>query len=142
MCALLGMLVSVYLHAQKVADFNLVFHEKGTDSWSSMPLGNGEISSQVWTDKDGKLQLYIGTTGSRDGMDNVIKVGKLTIQFEPNILANSSGYTEALLLDEGTFRIKNKLTDIRFRVDANQPQLIISGASAVPVGMCCLPPVV
>ncbi len=133
LCLSFWMLASVYLHAQKVADFNLVFHEKGTDSWSSMPLGNGEISAQVWTDKEGKVQLYIGATGSRDGMDNVIKVGKLTVQFEPNIIANNSGYTETLLLDEGVFCIKNKLADIRFRVDANQPRLIISGTSAVPV---------
>ncbi|MFT3948259.1 MAG: DUF5703 domain-containing protein [Agriterribacter sp.] len=132
-CLLFGMLACAYSYAQKVADFNLTFHEKGVDSWSSLPLGNGKISSQIWTDQDGKIQLYIGTTASRDGMDNVIKVGKLTIQFEPDIIANSSGYTETLLLDEGTFRIKNKLADIRFRVDANQPQLIISGVSAVPV---------
>lgn len=133
MCLSCWMLAGAYSYAQKVADFNLVFHEKGTDSWSSMPLGNGEISSQVWTGKDGKIQLYIGATGSRDGMDNVIKVGKLTIQFEPDIIANSAGYTETLLLDEGIFRIKNKQADIRFRVDANQPQIIISGRSAVPV---------
>lgn len=119
--------------AQQVNDFNLRFSERGEDSWSSMPLGNGEISSQVWTDKEGKIQFYLGTTDSRDAMDNLIKVGKLTIQFEPDIIVNGKNYAEELLLNEGVFRIKNSLADIQFRVDANRPEIVVSGSSAVPV---------
>lgn len=125
--------IAFYVSAQQVKDFNLRFSEPGEDSWSSMPLGNGEISSQVWTDKEGKIQFYLGTTDSRDAMDNLLKVGKLTIQFEPNIIATGANYSEELLLNEGVFRIKNKLADIRFRVDANHPEIIISGSSAVAV---------
>ena len=125
--------VAFYISAQQIKDFNLRFSQQGEDSWSSMPLGNGEISSQVWTNKKGEIQFYLGTTDSRDAMDNLIKVGKLTIQFEPNIIADGANYSEELLLNEGVFRIKNKLADIRFRVDANRPEIIISGSSAVPV---------
>lgn len=128
-----GILLATNSLAQRITDFNLRFHEAGTDSWSSMPLGNGEISAQVWTDREGKLQFYLATTDSRDGMDNPIKIGKLTIGFEPNIMADHSGYTEELLLDEGVFRVRNALADICFRVDAHHPQIIISGSSAIPV---------
>lgn len=121
------------VRAQQVSDYNLIFREAGVDSWSSMPLGNGEISAQVWTDKEGKLQMYFGTTDSRDGMDNVIKVGKLTIQFEPDILSSKAGYREELLLNEGIFQIRNKWADLSFRVDANHPEIIISGSIKIPV---------
>lgn len=127
------LLICFYAFGQTVSDFNLQFREPGTDSWSSLPLGNGEITAQVWTNKDGSIQSYLATSDSRDGMDNPIKVGKLTIRFEPNIFANGSGYTEVLLLNEGSFRIKNSIADISCRVDANHPQLIISGTSKVPV---------
>lgn len=125
--------VVFYASAQQVKDFNLRFNRPGTDSWSSMPMGNGEISSQVWTDEGGKIQFYLATTDSRDAMDIPIKIGKLTIQFEPNIIIKGTNYAEELLLYEGMFRIKNSLADIQFRVDANNPEIIVSGSSVVPV---------
>jgi len=118
---------------QTASDFNLKFNEPGTDSWSSLPLGNGEITSQIWTDGSGAIQYYLATSDSRDGMDNPIKVGKITVRFEPNIIVNANGYTEQLLLNEGAFRIKNAMVDILFRVDANQPVILLSGTSKVPV---------
>lgn len=127
------LLTAFYVSAQHVKDFNLRFSERGTDSWSSMPLGNGEISAQSWTDKEGRLQMYFGTTDSRDGMDNVIKIGKLTVQFEPDILKDNRNYNESLLLEEGRFWIKNKMADISIRVDANHPEIIISGSTKIPV---------
>jgi len=119
--------------AQQVSDFNLRFTDRGTDSWSAMPLGNGDISVQVWTQQDGSLQFYIGKTDSRDVGDDLLKVGKLTLRFEPNILQEGGAYQEELLLDQGLFRIKNSLADISLRVDANHPVIVINGSSAVPV---------
>ncbi|MBS1748486.1 MAG: hypothetical protein JST63_01125 [Bacteroidetes bacterium] len=130
----LGYFLSVFHSTgQSVEDFNLKFNEPGSDSWSSLPLGNGDITAQVWTNKDGTIQCYLATSDSRDGMDNPIKVGKLTIRFEPDIITMGKGYKEELLLDEGIFRIKNSIADIRCRVDANHPVMLISGTSAVPV---------
>lgn len=118
---------------QTVTDFNLKFNEPGTDSWSSLPLGNGDITAQVWTNRNGSIQYYLTTSDSRDGMDNPIKVGKITIRFEPDIINNGSGYSEQLLLNEGAFRVKNSIADISFRVDANQPVILLSGTSKIPV---------
>ncbi len=119
--------------AQQVSDFNLKFFEPGKNSWSSMPLGNGEISCQAWTDAEGKLQCYIGSNGSRDAMDDILKIGKLTIEFEPNIFSNAAGYTEELLLNEGLFRIKSNTAELQVRVDANHPQIVVWGTSRTPV---------
>jgi len=133
LCLLLVATAAYASFAQQVSDFNLKFSEKGTDSWSSLPLGNGEIATQAWTNEAGKIQFYFGTTDSRDGMDNVIKIGKLTIGFEPNILVNGTAYSEELLLNDGILRISNTLADIQIRTDANNPEIIISGSSKVPV---------
>ncbi len=133
LCLIVVMITLNYAFGQKTADFNLKFNSKGTDSWSSLPIGNGEIATQAWTTQDGQIQFYLGTTDSRDGMDNVIKIGKLTIAFEPNILVNGANYSEELLLNEGIFRIKNSIADIQLRVDANHPEIVISGSSRIPV---------
>lgn len=125
--------ICMTLAAQQVSDFNLRFTAPGTDSWSSMPLGNGDISAQAWTQEDGSLQFYIGKTDSRDAVDDLLKIGKLTLRFEPNILQEGKDYQEELLLDQGVFHIKNSLADISLRVDANHPAIIINGSSTVPV---------
>ncbi|MBX3252679.1 MAG: hypothetical protein KF862_00955 [Chitinophagaceae bacterium] len=122
-----------HVYAQQVSDFDLTFTGRGTDSWSSLPLGNGELSAQAWTNNKGEIQFYLATTDSRDGMDNPIKIGKITISFEPGILVNGTGYSERLLLDQGILKIKNNLADIELRVDASHPEIIVSGSSKVPV---------
>lgn len=132
-CTVLLSAVPLLLSAQKIADFNLKFREPGKDSWSSMPLGNGETSCQAWTDGEGKVHFYIGANGARDGMDDMLKVGKLTVEFEPNIFRNTAGYSEELLVSEGLYRVKNNAAQLNIRVDANQPQIIVWGASRVPV---------
>ncbi len=133
LCFALMMMGAYDSFAQQVSDFNLKFSDRGIDSWSSLPLGNGEIATQAWTNEEGKIQFYLGTTDSRDGMDNVIKIGKLTIGFEPNILVNGTAYSEELRLNEGILSIQNTLADIQIRVDANNPEIIVSGSSKVPV---------
>jgi len=130
--ALTTFLIS-YTYAQQVSDFNLKFTTPGTDSWSSLPLGNGEISAQAWTNAEGKIQFYFATTDSRDGMDNPIKIGKITVAFEPNILISGTDYREELLLNQGILKIKNKSADIELRVDAGNPEILVSGSSKTPV---------
>jgi hypothetical protein len=132
-CTALFCAMPLFLSAQKVADFNLKFLEPGRDSWSSMPLGNGETSCQAWTDGEGKVQFYIGANGARDAMDDVLKVGKLTVEFEPNIFRNAAGYSEELLVNEGLFRIKSNTASLQIRVDANHPQIVVWGNSRIPV---------
>lgn len=121
------------LRAQQVADFNLVHHEPGNDSWSAMPIGNGELTAQVWTNQAGGLEMYLGRSDSRDAMDQVLKVGKLSVSFEPNILGSRQSYTETLRLAEGVFSIKNSKAEILIRVDATRQLLLISGETKIPV---------
>lgn len=120
-------------YAQRIASFNLSFNEKGTDSWSSMPLGNGELSAQVWTNPEGGIEMYMGRTDSYDAMDNLIKIGKLSLHFQPNILSMGDRYSETLLLEEGILRVQNSIARIDIRVDASHQLLSISGKSSVPV---------
>ena len=39
---------------------NVVWNELGTSSADSMPLGNGDVGLNVWTEQNGDLVFYIG----------------------------------------------------------------------------------
>ncbi|MCB1105078.1 MAG: hypothetical protein KDK74_10135, partial [Cephaloticoccus sp.] len=71
----------------------------GRTSADSLPLGNGDIAANIWTDEDGDIHLYLAKSDAWDGLSRLIKVGRLRISLKPD------------LLDEGKFEQKLNLED-------------------------------
>ena len=46
--------------------YAVAWHEPGRSADDSMPLGNGDIGLNVWTDSNGDLLFYIGKTDAWD----------------------------------------------------------------------------
>ena len=106
----------------------------------SLPLGNGDVSSNVWVDRrSGDLLLYLAKSDAFDINALPIKVGRVRVAFDPPLWVlghNASGWSQTLTPATGTFSISTsgetgyKLTVV---VDANAPVLRITsthGSSA------------
>lgn len=49
--------------SRKLSEYNVTWDSPSTTgSLESMPLGNGDISANVWVEKDGDVVFYIGKT--------------------------------------------------------------------------------
>jgi hypothetical protein len=96
-----------------------------------MVLGNGDISANAWVEK-GDLYFYIGKTDSRDSYDRLLKVGKVRVRFEPDILT-ASGYAERFELDKACWTVTTSQGEVRLRVDANRPCVVIQISAGQPV---------
>ena len=131
--ALTGLVLCAVLAArgQSISAYNLAFSTPAEDSWGSMVLGNGDISANAWVEK-GDLYFYIGKTDSRDSYDRLLKVGKVRVRFEPNILA-APGYAELFELNKASWRITTSQGEIRMWVDANRPCVVVRAEAEVPV---------
>jgi hypothetical protein len=116
---------------QTISDLNLTFLNPAENSWGSMVLGNGDISVNAWVEK-GDLCFYIGKNDSRDSYDRMLKVGKVRLRFEPNILAGS-GYTETFELDKASWQVRTAQGQVRMWVDANHPCVVIQASTRVPM---------
>jgi len=128
--------LSMGAHAAPTDDYNVVWNSPSSDHHGSMPLGNGDIALNAWMTSDGDLQFYISKTDAWDDNARLLKVGKVRVHFEPNLIAAGKDFRQELKLREGALEITLEnpaRTKIRLWVDANNPVVHVIAEAAVPV---------
>src|ERR1039457_645273 len=50
----------------------------------SMPIGNGDITANVWVENGGDLMMYIGKSDTWSGGTRLLKIGRTRIHFTSN----------------------------------------------------------
>jgi hypothetical protein len=96
-----------------------------------MPLGNGDIGVNVWTEKNGSLMLYIGKTDAWNENMRLLKLGRVRVNFSPNPFLEGDAFSQELKLAEGCIEIIAGMYDTKIRiwVDANNPVIHIETES-------------
>jgi alpha-L-fucosidase 2 len=106
------------------------------DAWGSMPAGNGEISLNVWTERNGDILFYIGKTDSWDDNGRLLKIGRVRLRLRPQPFLTSSMFSQKLRLRKAEIEIGfgelNDRTTIRIWVDAHHPVVHVLVASSAP----------
>lgn len=106
--------------------FDVAWDRPGNDAKDSMPLGNGDIGLNVWTEEaSGSVCFYISKTDSWDETGRLLKLSKVRVKIEPNPFLAGAPFLQKLNLAEGVIEITaGKGADevrLRLRVDANLP---------------------
>jgi alpha-L-fucosidase 2 len=68
---------------QTTDDYNVVWNSASNNFWGSMPVGNGDIGSNVWVSPDGLLLFYISKTDAFSENGRLLKIGKASVKFTP-----------------------------------------------------------
>ena len=113
--------------------FDIVWDRPGADSKDSMPLGNGDIGLNVWTEQaSGSICFYIGKTDAWDETGRLLKLSKVRIKIDPNPFIAGSPFLQKLSLAEGAIEIVAgqgaEEVRLRLRADANQPLIRLEAA--------------
>lgn len=120
--------------ASRLDSYNVTFDTpSSTGSLESMPIGNGDITANVWIERDGDLVFYIGKSDTWSEATRLLKVGRVRVSLTPNPFTSSTPFTETLRLRQGILSVKAGKTDITMRVDANSPSIHIDIRSPKPV---------
>ncbi len=111
----------------------------GKDSADSMPLGNGDIGLNVWTEENGDILFYISKTDAWNEDGNLVKIGRVRVALSPNPFTPGTAFSQALRLQDGAVEITGgagptKIV-VRVWVDANYPVVRLESTSAQPVSM-------
>ena len=112
----------------------------GPSAQESMPIGNGDIGLNVWTEPNGDVLFYIGKTDSWDesvrGSQGLRKVGRVRIALDPRPLTPAAPFHQTLKLRQGEILInEGSAADgatLRLWVDANQPVIRVETISRLP----------
>lgn len=106
-----------------------------------MPLGNGDITANVWIEKGGDLLLYIGKSDSWSEAMRLLKIGRVRIKLTPNPFTGSSFFSQELNLHKGEISVtagtKGNEIHIKLWIDANSPVIRVETVSDKNISISC-----
>jgi len=133
------------MNFQHLAEYNVTWDQPGRNSADSMPLGNGDVGLNVWTEGNGDLVFYIGKNDawSEDiksrfgGAKGLLKLGRVRVSLSPNPFVDTPTFSQTLVLEEGSILLKSQAADgesrMRIWVDANRPVIHVDVKCDDPV---------
>lgn len=108
-------------------------------SMESVPIGNGDITANVWVDEGGDLLFYIGKSDTWSEAGRLLKIGRVRVHLTPNPFVEGASFHQCLHLLDGSFSVQTTTpsgkVDIRLWVDANQPAVRVDVAASLPVSI-------
>ena len=93
----------------------------GKNENDSMPIGNGDLAANVWTEQSGDVVLLVAKADAWTEMGKLVKLGRVRIKLSPNPFVGESGFAQTLELQKGAVEIKSGANVVRIWIDANHP---------------------
>jgi len=120
-------LLSPLLASAQSQDFvrtnDVVWSGLGTNESDSLPLGNGDLTANVWTEQNGDLVLLLAKSDAWTEMGKLVKLGRVRIHLSPNPFVGAADLTQTLKLEDGSIEIKTGGNVLEVWADANRPVL-------------------
>ena len=82
-----------------VASNDVVWNSPGKNENDSMPVGNGDLAANVWTEQNGDLVLLVSKADAWTELNKRVKLARIRLRLAPNPFA---GAAEARLAREDT----------------------------------------
>jgi hypothetical protein len=104
-----------------VADNDVAWKALGKDENDSMPIGNGDLAANVWTEQNGDLVLLVAKSDAWSEMGKLLKLGRIRIHIAPNPFVDAAQFTQTLHIEDGSIEIRSGKNVVQVWVDANRP---------------------
>ncbi|MCL2660757.1 MAG: DUF5703 domain-containing protein [Acidobacteriaceae bacterium] len=111
---------------------NVAWQTLGTNENDSMPIGNGDLAANVWTEQNGDIVLLIAKSDALTELGKLVKLARVRIHLSDNPFAGASDFTQTLRLENASVELKSGASHLTVWVDANRPVLHVSGDLARP----------
>jgi len=102
---------------------DVVWHGLGTNENNSLPLGNGDLAANVWTEPNGDLVLLVAKSDAWTEMGKLVKLGRVRVHLSPNPFVGAAEVTQTLKLEDGSLELKSGGNVLDVWADANRPVL-------------------
>jgi hypothetical protein len=103
-----------------------------------MPLGNGDLAANAWTEQNGDLVLLLAKSDAYTEAGKLVKLGRVRIHMTPSVLAAGRSFTQALRLDRSAIEIAEGGSHVRVWIDANHAAVHIEAQTAEPTKMTAM----
>ena len=97
-----------------------------------MPIGNGDLAANVWTEQNGDLVLLMAKADAWTELGKLVKLGRVRMKLSPNPFEGAAGFEQKLLLRKGAIEIKSGDNTAQVWIDANHPVMHVEMHLARP----------
>src|SRR5215469_13260022 len=80
---------------------DLTWNQLGTNENDSMPLGNGDLALNVWTETNGDIVLLAAKSDAWSENGQLLKLGRVRIRITPNPFIAPGSFEQTLELQSG-----------------------------------------
>jgi alpha-L-fucosidase 2 len=108
-----------------VAVNDVTWKTLGNNENDSMPIGNGDLAANVWTEQNGDLVLLVAKSDAWSEMGKLLKLGRVRVHIAPNPFAGDAPFMQTLHLEDGSIEIRSGKNVVQVWVDANRPVIHI-----------------
>jgi alpha-L-fucosidase 2 len=121
--------------AELVKKNDVTWNSLGTNENDSMPLGNGDLALNVWTEQNGDILLLVAKSDAWSENGQLLKLGRVRVKLTPNPFAASDNFTQTLKLESDEVEIQGGKAIAQVWVDANRPVIHFEVKSGEPLQM-------
>lgn len=112
---------------------DVTWNAAGKNENNSMPLGNGDLALNVWTEQNGDIVLLLAKSDAWSENGQLLKLGRVRVKLAPNPFAPPASLTQTLQLETGEVLIRAGKNVARVWVDANHPVVRLEVQTEQPV---------
>jgi hypothetical protein len=99
----------------------------GKNENDSMPIGNGDLAANVWTEPSGDLVLLLAKSDAWTEQGKLVKLGRVRIKLSPNPFTSGGDFAQSLKLESATIEVKSGNSIVTMWADANHPLIHVDG---------------
>ena len=112
---------------------DVTWNSLGTNENNSMPLGNGDIALNIWTEQNGDIVLLVAKSDAWSENGQLLKLGRVRVKLTPNPFISPAAVTQILKLETGEIQIQSGKSIAHIWVDANHPVVHLEVQSEQPI---------
>lgn len=120
--------------AHPAAVKEVIWATPGHDENDSMPIGNGDLAANVWTEQAGDVVLLVSKSDAWTELNKLVKLGRIRLRLSPSPFVSAS-FTQTLHLDDASIEIRSGTNILHVWVDANHPVLHVNGHLDEPASL-------
>jgi hypothetical protein len=111
---------------------DVIWTTPGKNENDSMPIGNGDVAANVWTEQNGDLVLLVAKADAWTDLGKLVKLGRVRMKLSPNLFGSEAGFQQKLALEKGAIEIKSGANTVQVWIDANHPVIHVETHLARP----------
>src|SRR5215469_16972277 len=114
---------------------DITWTQPGTNENDSMPLGNGDLALNIWTETNGDIVLLVAKSDAWSENGQLLKLGRVRVKLSPNPFVGPQTFAQTLHMESGEVQISSVNNLVRIWVDANHPVAHFEITSRQPINV-------